>query len=175
MNLQNAIALIKHPAITEKENARWADLGCGSGLFTFALAGILQKGSSIYAADKSPVTLQQLPNPNNISIHTKQIDFVKEPLPFNKLNGILMANSFHYVADKINFITAAEKQFAGYGIFVIVEYDTDKPNHWVPYPASSSSLKQVFAKAGYSNFTKLNEIPSLYNPGKMYSAMVRRE
>jgi SAM-dependent methyltransferase len=174
MNLQDAITLIKHNDIAEKTNARWADLGCGSGLFTFALANLLQKGSSIYAVDKSPVSLKTLPNPHNITIHTKQMDFIKEPLPFNGLDGILMANSFHYVADKINFIAAAGKQLTNEGIFLLVEYDTDRPNPWVPYPVSRHLLQPLFAKAGYNLFIKLNEISSVYHTGNMYAAIVRK-
>ena len=174
MNLQNAIALIKHDAIAEKTNAHWADLGCGSGLFTFALANLLQKGSSIYAVDKSPVSLKTLPNPHTITIDTKQMDFIKEPLPFNGLDGILMANSFHYVADKINFIATAGKQLTNEGIFLMVEYDTDKSNRWVPYPVSSHLLQALFAKAGYRFYIKLNEIPSVYQTGNIYAAIIRK-
>ena len=172
MTLKDAINLIKHNDVSEKDNARWADLGSGSGLFTFALANLLQKGGSIYAVDKSMVTLQKLSNPQNIVIHTEQLDFTKEQLPHDNLDGILMANSLHYVADKINFITSAGKQLAGNGIFLIVEYDTDKANPWVPYPASVHSLKLIFAKGGYNSFIKLGDIPSKYNSGVMYAAII---
>jgi SAM-dependent methyltransferase len=174
MNLKDAITLIKNNDITEKENARWADLGCGSGLFTFALANLLQKGGSIYAVDRSSAALQKLSNPQNISIHAKQLDFIKDPLPFESLDGVLMANSLHYVADKINFTTAIGKQLVNDGIFLIVEYDTDKSNTWVPYPVSSYSLESLFAKAGYNSFTKLREISSRYNTGNMYAAVIKR-
>jgi len=117
MILKDAIALIQHSDIAGRTNARWADLGCGSGLFTCALANLLQKGGTIDAIDKTITPLQKLPNPHKISIHTKQLDFIKEPLPFNGLDGILMANSFHYVADKMNFIAAAGKTLASDGFF----------------------------------------------------------
>ena len=107
MNLQDAIALINHSDLTEKTNAQWADLGCGSGLFTYALANLLQKGATIHAVDKSPIKLQKLPNPHSIIIHSRQMDFIKDPLPSDGLNGILMANSFHYVANKKHFITTS--------------------------------------------------------------------
>src|SRR5207237_9801429 len=50
MELHTAIELIK-PGITPVQNARWADLGCGQGLFTRALAQIIGKESTIYAVD----------------------------------------------------------------------------------------------------------------------------
>ena len=174
MNLQDAIALINYSDIAEKPNARWVDLGCGSGLFTFALANLLPKGSSIYAVDKSPVSLKILPNPNNINIKTQQMDFLKESLPVGEPDGILMANSLHYVADKINFIDTIKKQLSPKGSFLIVEYDTDKSNSWVPYPLSSQSLQSLFAKAGYGSFTKLHRIPSLYNTAGIYAAIIKK-
>ncbi|MEO5683555.1 MAG: class I SAM-dependent methyltransferase [Chitinophagaceae bacterium] len=174
MTLQDAIALINNNDITNKSAARWADLGCGSGLFTYALANLLQKGSTVYAADKSPVILQPQRNPNKIHINSLLMDFTKEPFPFDRLDGILMANSLHYVADKIDFIAGIEKQLASHGVFVIVEYDTDKANKWVPYPASCKTLKTIFSRAGYNSFSKLHELPSIYNSSHIYAALIKK-
>ena len=174
MTLKDAINLIKHPAIAAKENAHWVDLGCGSGLFTYALANLLQTGSSILAIDKSTVNLHPQPNPNNIAIDTKQLDFTKAPLPIDKLDGILMANSLHFVADKISFIKSAGKQLSAGGIFLVAEYDTDKSNQWVPYPVNEQSLRSLFKEAGYHSFTKTGEIKSMYNTGNIYAALIKK-
>jgi len=56
----------------------------------------------------------------------------------------------------------------------LVEYNTDKPNPWVPYPVGAHSLELLFAKAGYASFTKLHEMPSAYNTGNMYAAMIKK-
>jgi ubiquinone/menaquinone biosynthesis C-methylase UbiE len=174
MDLQDAIALITHKEITEKPDAQWADLGCGSGFFTYALANHLQKGSSIHAVDKSPVRLQKLPNPHNINIYTKQLDFVHHPLPFNQLDGIMLANSLHYVSNKMHFITIAGQHLSGDGVFLVVEYDTDTANPWVPHPVSCHSLQSLFAKAGYASFSKLGEIRSSFNTGNIYAAIIKK-
>jgi len=174
MDLQDAIALITYKDIIEKPDAQWADLGCGSGFFTYALAHHLQKGSAIHAVDKAPVKLQKLPNPNNISLYTKQLDFVHHTLPFNNLDGILMANSLHYVANKMHFITVAGQHLSDNGLFLIVEYDTDTPNPWVPNPVSCHSLQALFAKAGYTFFEKLGEIRSSFNTGDIYAAIIKK-
>ena len=174
MILRDAINLIKHPAISVAQNARWVDLGCGSGLFTYALANLLQTGSTILAIDKSKVNLHVQPNPNNIIIDTKQLDFTKAPLPIDTLDGILMANSLHFVADKINFIASAGKKLSSNGIFLVAEYDTDKPNQWVPYPTSAYALQLLFKEAGYHSFTKTGEIKSMYNTGNIYAAVIKK-
>jgi ubiquinone/menaquinone biosynthesis C-methylase UbiE len=174
MILRDAIRLIQHPDISAKENARWVDLGCGSGLFTYALANLLQPESTILAIDKSVVKLNPQPNPNNITIDTKQLDFTKDPLPVDNPDGILMANSLHFVADKMKFIDYAGTKLAAEGIFLIVEYDTDKSNHWVPYPASAYSLQLLFKKAGFHSFTKVGETKSLFNSGNIYAAILKK-
>ncbi len=173
MKLQDAIGLIQHPAITQQPKPQWADLGCGDGLFTYALAGLLQKGGIIHAIDKLPVTLQRHPLPQHISIYTKQLDFVHHILPFNQLNGILMANSLHFVANKAHFITTVAKQLVTGGLFLVVEYDTDTANPWVPYPVGCASLQALFAKAGYPSFVQLQTILSLYHTGNIYAALIK--
>lgn len=172
MTLQEAILLIENNFIPQKTAARWIDLGCGNGLFTFALASLLQQGSSIEAVDKLPISLMALPNPHYAIITPHQIDFVKAAIPFYDLNGILMANSLHYVADKPAFIAKMKPHLAQDGCWLVVEYDTDKPNAWVPYPLSYPSLESLFIAAGYSRPEKLGELPSAYNNGHLYAAMV---
>lgn len=103
MELQDAIKLIE--GLGEKKTKEtWADLGCGSGLFTYALAHLLPPESLIYAVDKSSFALEQLPNPNLVTIQKQQLDFVNTPLNFKESDGILMANSLHFVRDKITFL-----------------------------------------------------------------------
>jgi hypothetical protein len=41
MQIKEAISLIKTEGFFEDTKTKWADLGCGSGLFTRALASLL--------------------------------------------------------------------------------------------------------------------------------------
>src|SRR6185295_11433175 len=79
----------------------WLDLGCGTGLFTFALAGNLPPGSKIIAIDKDEKALRKIPaTVNDVVIQTRVADFVYDALDMKEVNGILIANSLHYVKDK---------------------------------------------------------------------------
>lgn len=173
MKLADAIKLL-HPARPQLSNKTlWADLGCGNGLFTQALASVIDPGSIIYSVDTSQSVLNQVPGEYNGQTITKvHANFVTDHLPFEKLDGILMANSLHFVADKKLFLQKLHNYLQSDHCLLIVEYDTDKANRWVPYPVSFSSLPGLFNVTDGYSVTKLNEHPSVYNNGKMYSALV---
>lgn len=165
MELQEAIQLIKADYIA----GTWADLGCGSGLFTYALANLLPAGSTIYAIDAEPVHLADRPHPAQQKILPLQLDFVRTALPVEGLQGLLMANSLHYVKDKPALLRRLSKKLAPGAQWVIVEYDTDAANMWVPYPIRRKALQQLLADEGFPQVTFLGERPSVYRSGRMYA------
>jgi SAM-dependent methyltransferase len=173
MSPTEALTLLSPTPVNSSNPTRWADLGCGSGLFTLALASLLQSGSTVYAVDRQPKIRPQL-TPNQVSIDPVKTDFVKNALPFRDLDGILMANSLHYVKDKPTLVrnlrTAnLRRQHA----LLIIEYDTDRPTPvWVPYPVSFASLQMFFHNAGYSTIIRLADHPSIYHRNAIYSAYI---
>ena len=172
MQLNEAFKLIQH-TIT-KEKTAFADLGCGNGLFTKALAQLLSAQSIIYAVDKNQTALNSFSVDANIQLQKLNIDFIKDEFPFKNLSGILMANSLHYVEDKNAFLLKAKASLAPGGYFIIVEYDTDKANHWVPYPVSFSALHILFEKINFCSVQKLQTHPSRYWR-TIYSALIKSE
>jgi len=56
--------------------------------------------------------------------------------------------------------------------FLIVEYDTDIANPWVPYPLSFNTIKTLFVTTGFHSINKINEIPSRFNRAKIYSVFI---
>jgi methylase of polypeptide subunit release factors len=95
--------ILLEPAMAGARGA-WADLGCGDGIFTAALYGLLQPGSEIYAVDQDRRALEALhrnfaesyPEAAPLTI---QADFTR-PLSLPPLDGLLMANSLHFVRHK---------------------------------------------------------------------------
>jgi len=172
MTLQEGIALIKTDKIDSFKAATWADLGCGSGLFTNALASLLADESTIYAADKNLSSFHKDSSLKSILIKPVELNFERTPLPFNNLDGILMANSLHYVKNKKDFFEKIKTCLNENGCFLIVEYNMETANHWVPYPISFLSLKKLFHDIGFSFVEKISERPSAFNRGNLYSAIV---
>jgi SAM-dependent methyltransferase len=172
VQLSEAIHLVQHPE--KKEKSAFADLGCGNGLFTKALAQLLAPQSTNYAVDKNQTALNSFSVDANIQLQKINIDFIEDEFPFKNLSGILMANSLHYVKDKTAFLLKAKASLAQDGYFIIVEYDTNKANRWVPYPVSFSSLHSLFERINFHSVQKLQTYPSRYWQN-MYSALIKSE
>ena len=174
MELKDAIELINHERINKQAIQTWADLGCGSGLFTQALSYQLEPGSIIYAMDKSKPP--KLEGRSGVSILSQRLDFIKDELNVPLLDGIVMANSLHYVHDKPALLTKLERSMKANSVFIIVEYDTDVPvAQWVPYPLSFESLTRLFDQPGYQSPIPINQRSSAYGRANLYSALVIRK
>ena len=169
MTLDEAAALIADSRI---DGMAWADLGCGEGTFTLALATLMPRGGVIHAMDDDRSALQRIP-PSfaGTSIVTHAGDFTRAPLPFDQLDGVLMANSLHYVADPHALLHACERALARRR-FLVVEYDTDRANRWVPYPVGKAALARLFSMAGYGRVEMLGSRPSVYNRAPLYAALI---
>ncbi len=171
MKTGDAESLIKPAFSKVKSFQRWADLGCGDGLFTLTLANNLAPCSKVYAVDRSARVLPQL---NNVEIEFIQADFEKEPLPFHNLDGILMANSLHFVKDKTALIDRLIPYLNKDGRFIMVEYESNEANPWVPYPVTFKNLEMLFSGFGFTRITKLGERKSIYGPRMMYSCLAEK-
>lgn len=169
MDHQAALQLINHPHFYTESVERWADLGCGSGTFTRALADRLGEGSSIYAVDTDPKALRAIPVSHAaVQIIPHQADFVKGPL-LAQLDGILMANSLHFVADPTSFLLRLRQQLKPSGKLILIEYDTDRANPWVPYPRSAESWRELLLEVGFANVSEIARRASRYHNGGIIS------
>lgn len=176
MQLKHAVELLAPGLIGIEHPGTWADLGCGDGLFTRALAQLLPAGSSIHAMDTDAAALEGIPDEvNGVAIHTWRGDFLDLPWPFERLDGVLMGNALHYVRDKPAFLRACAAHAKPAHHLLIVEYDTDTPNPWVPYPVSRRALEALVREAGYGPFRLLATRRSHYQRAGMYAALVRSE
>ena len=167
MSDEDAISLIKK-AVSAHEPQVWADLGCGTGTFTKALNSLLPAGSHITAVDREKQRL------NLLNVDFLRANFERDDLKLSGLDSILMANAIHYVAEKAALIRKLEPMFAGLPRFVVIEYDTNRANPWVPFPITFEKLRDLFESLGYLKVVKLNEKPSAYNAGNMYSALIEK-
>ena len=75
------------------------------------------------------------------------------PLALPELDGLVAANSLHYVARdrQVAVIRALAAHLRPGGRFVVVEYDADRGNPWVPHPFSYPSWERLAESAGLTD------------------------
>jgi SAM-dependent methyltransferase len=172
MRVTQAIDMLAPAFVAIEAATTWADLGCGSGTFTRALAHLLAPGSTIHAMDANRAALSQLPPQcKDVRIRAWPGDFLEQPWPFGALDGVLLANSLHYVRDARALIRECVANMKPKHRFLIVEYDTDEANRWVPHPLSARALDSLFSGEGYPPIQVLGSRQSIYQRARMYAAL----
>jgi SAM-dependent methyltransferase len=157
----------------------WADIGAGEGAFTLALADLLRPGGRIVAVDRDARALRA--NEASVRARFPEVEFatltadLTGPLALPVLDGLVAANSLHYVARdrQIEVVRALAAHLRPGGRFVVVEYDADRGNPWVPHPFSYPSWERLAESAGLIDTLRLGRVPSRFLDA-IYSAQSRR-
>ena|SRR5487761_1695993 len=170
MDHADLVALVQD-GVTAK-GGWWADLGAGDGAFTYALADLLGPQAQITAVDRDAASLRRLASTagerSPAAINTVVADFTR-PLDLSGLDGVVMANSLHFVRDKPPVLASVRDMLRAGGTLIVVEYDTDRGNPWVPNPFSFATWGRMAAGAGFERTRLLHRHPSRHF-GSMYSA-----
>lgn len=144
----------------------WADMGAGSGAFTLALAELIGATGTIYAVDKDASVLRQLARAvqtqyPTVTLHCISGDFT-QTLDLPLLDGMVMANSLHFVRHKDPVVRRVRGYLKPGGRLLMVEYNADDGNTWVPYPLSFQSWVKLAAACGFAHTTLLATHPSRF-------------
>jgi hypothetical protein len=91
------------------------------------------------------------------------------------LDGVVAANSLHFVPRdrQVEVVRRLASYLRPSGAFVVVEYDADRGNPWVPHPFSAATWEQMATEAGLVGTTTIGRVPSRFL-GAIYSALSRR-
>ena len=136
-----------------------------------ALAQLLASGSTIHAVDFDHRALERIPYQHDgVKIRKVVADLQNSSLRLPSVDGILMANTLHFIQEQQLFLrmllSLADR-------FLIVEYERTRPSPWGPYPVGFERLRQLFTEEGVERVEKLATRPSLFG-GTMYSAFTER-
>ena len=152
----------------------WTDLGSGTGAFTLALADLIGPTGEIYSVDKDRGSLKEQERAMRarfpeVVVHYLTADFSRK-LELPPLDGVVMANSLHYQRDKDAVLQLVRGYLRPGGRLLLVEYNADRGNPWVPYPISYSTWEAVARRNGFAETKLLARVPSRFL-GEMYSAL----
>lgn len=156
----------------------WADFGAGSGAFTLALRELIGPHAEIYAVDKDRKGLNDLEKAHREkfttaqNVHTMRADFTGA-LSLPPLDGIVMANSLHYSRDSEKVLRHVRSFLKMNGALLLVEYNVDSGNMWVPYPLSFETFRALAPRAGFGEPRLLATHPSRFLR-EFYSAVAYR-
>jgi len=154
MKAADALALLE--GAVSRGPACWADLGCGAGVFTHALAELLGPNGRVYAVDHdrgaiAAVRRRMRDSSNVIPVIADFTSPFELPgLDDDRLDGMLLANSLHYVRDTEPVLSRLTAMLAPGGRVVLIEYDGPAANPWVPYPVGIARWTALAASAGLS-------------------------
>jgi SAM-dependent methyltransferase len=157
----------------------WADIGAGEGAFTLALADLLGPGGRIVAVDRDARALGENERVMQarfpaLELTTLVADLTSE-LELPELDGLVAANSLHYVPRdrQVAVVQGLAAHLRPGGHFVVVEYDADRGNAWVPHPFTFGSWERLAEAAGLIETRRIGRVPSRFLDA-IYSAESRR-
>ena len=153
MDHADHVALIRD-GVRGLEAGAWAELGSGRGAFTLALAEQEQRVLRGFAS---------------VDIRFLVADFT-EPLGIGPLDGVVMANSLHFVGRKTAVLAQVRAVLRPGGRLVLIEYDSDAGNEWVPYPISFASWRRLAERSGFLDTRLIGRVPSRFL-GAIYAAV----
>jgi ubiquinone/menaquinone biosynthesis C-methylase UbiE len=164
MNHTDHVNLI-HAAIPTPGGV-WADFGAGSGAFTLALAECIGASGTIYAVDQDASALRQnqkalLSQFPTVATHYITADFAK-PLTLPPLDGLVIANALHFHRHKEPILRQLISYLKPGGHFIVVEYNIDHGNQWVPYPFTYTTWTTLAVSVGLINTRQLAARPSRF-------------
>jgi hypothetical protein len=85
-----------------------------------------------------------------------------------------MANSLHFHRDHAAVLRHVARFLSWVGVLLLVEYNVDRGNPWVPHPLSFEGLRNLAVKAGIREPRLLATAPSTFMR-EFYSALACKD
>src|SRR5262249_3215285 len=142
----------------------------GQGAFTLALAELIGPGSELHAIDRDAGALRELARRvtgrfPGVALQTHPADFTRPLAPtLPPLDGLVMANALHYIPanQKAAVVKLIKGNLKPGGRWLMVEYNVDRGNPWVPHPLSFHTWEALARQCGFEHVRLLATRPSSF-------------
>lgn len=170
MTHEDAVSFLS--AGVETPGGSWADLGAGAGTFSQVLSELLGRAGTVVAVDRDSRALERIVTPpaSGAAIRTYHADFTG-PLVLSDLDGLLLANSLHFVTRQERVLARLVSYLKPRGRVLVVEYDNEQRSPWNPYPVPMRRFRQLAVTTGLRDLRELNRRPSLFGGRELYVAV----
>ncbi len=182
MNHADHVTLLRGGVLVTEDQPTgrvWADLGSGAGAFTLALADLLGPDGIIHSVDRDATALdtQRRAMHTQFGSRAPQVRYLvadyTRPLVLPPLDGIVMANTLHFHHDPVPVVRRVADYLKPTGRLLVIEYDTDRGNIWVPHPFSFAAWVDIARRSGFDTTRRLHTVPSRFL-GQIFSAVSQR-
>lgn len=144
-----------------KEGSVFADIGCGTGLFTFPAAELGGQTAKIYAVDISPEMLsdvrQKAKEFGVDTVVTIQSDAYDFKLDDHSTDFVLICTVLHEIEDKSRFLTEAKRISAEGAKIAVIDFN-EKKLGFGPPPSHRLSRDHVGELLRVAGFTEIEAI-----------------
>ncbi len=155
----------------------WADIGSGDGAFTLAVRELVGPDAALYSVDQDRGRLDAQRRAFRAMFPHAPPQFIPAdltgPLDLPPLDGLVMANVLHFFRDKDAVLRRLVAYLKPGGRLLLVEYNVDTGNPWVPYPLSFETYARLAPRCGLTPPERLAARPSRFLR-EIYSALAFR-
>lgn len=175
MNHADHVALIRDGV--PGPGGAWADFGSGTGAFSLALAELIGSEATLYAIDKDRGALRRQEEAMrrrfpDLPVHFLAADYTR-PLDLPPLDGAVLANALHFQRRKDGVVQHIYNYLRPGGRLILVEYNVDRGNPWVPHPLSFQTWETMAQRNGFVNIRLMATRPSRFLR-EIYAAVSRK-
>lgn len=149
-------------ALAPRPGLRLADIGCGTGYFTFPVLEAVRGEGTFYAVDTSPEMLQALGERLRAHPHGARVQAVRSrenvvPLPTACVDAVALGALFHELADREAFLAEVRRLLAPGGRLFIADWDrrsgqSGEAEHGPPYDirVPREEVEAALSDAGFT-------------------------